>query len=81
MDVHVIIGLAGQTPITLYDEAYLGMDAVMRKLFINELLDDYIQRPKLIIFSTHFTTKWRKYSVIRLYSMRGVYLPMMIVTL
>ncbi|MBZ2174347.1 ABC transporter ATP-binding protein [Schnuerera sp. xch1] len=52
--VHVIIGLAGQTPITIYDEAYLGMDAAMRKLFISELLSDYMQRPKLILFSTHF---------------------------
>ncbi|WP_312473087.1 ABC transporter ATP-binding protein [Neobacillus sp.] len=52
--VHVIIGLAGQTPITIYDEAYLGMDAAVRKLFISELLSDYTQRPKLILFSTHF---------------------------
>lgn len=52
--VRVIIGLAGQTPITIYDEAYLGMDAAVRKLFINELLSDYMQRPKLILFSTHF---------------------------
>lgn len=52
--VHVTIGLAGQTPITLYDEAYLGMDAAMRKLFIRELLEDYMQRPKLILFSTHY---------------------------
>ena len=52
--LHVIIGLAGQTPITMYDEAYLGMDAAMRKLFISELLSDYMHRPKLILFSTHF---------------------------
>jgi ABC-2 type transport system ATP-binding protein len=55
--VHVIIGLAGQTPITIYDEAYLGMDAAMRKLFISELLSDYTQRPKLILFSTHFVNE------------------------
>ncbi len=55
--VRVIIGLAGQTPITIYDEAYLGMDAAMRKLFINELLSDYMQRPKLILFSTHFVNE------------------------
>lgn len=55
--VHVIIGLAGQTPITIYDEAYLGMDAAMRKLFISELLSDYMQRPKLILFSTHFVNE------------------------
>ena len=52
--VHVVIGLAAQTPITIYAEAYLGMDAAMRKLFISELLSDYTQRPKLILFSTHF---------------------------
>jgi ABC-2 type transport system ATP-binding protein len=55
--VRVIIGLAGQTPITIYDEAYLGMDAAMRKLFISELLSDYTQRPKLILFSTHFVNE------------------------
>lgn len=55
--IHVIIGLAGQTPVTLYDEAYLGMDAAMRKLFINELLSDYMKRPKLILFSTHFVNE------------------------
>lgn len=55
--VQVIIGLAGQTPITIYDEAYLGMDAAMRKLFISELLADYTQRPKLILFSTHFVNE------------------------
>ncbi len=52
--VHITIGLAGQTPVTLYDEAYLGMDAAMRKLFINELLADYLRVPKLILFSTHY---------------------------
>ena len=55
--VHVIMGLAGQTPITIYDEAYLGMDAAVRKLFISELLSDYTQRPKLILFSTHFVNE------------------------
>ena len=52
--VHVIIGLAGRTRITLYDEAYLGMDAAVRKLFIHELLEDYMRDPKLILFSTHY---------------------------
>lgn len=52
--VYVVVGLAGQTPITIYDEAYVGMDAAVRKLFIKELLADYTLRPKLILFSTHF---------------------------
>ncbi|TGB01088.1 ATP-binding cassette domain-containing protein [Halobacillus salinus] len=55
--VNVMIGLASQAPITVYDEAYLGMDAAMRKLFINELLEDYMERPKLILFSTHFVNE------------------------
>ncbi len=55
--VDVIIGLAGQAPVTIYDEAYLGMDAAMRKLFIGELLADYMERPKLILFSTHFVNE------------------------
>lgn len=55
--VDIIIGLAGQTPVTIYDEAYLGMDAAMRKLFIGELLADYMERPKLILFSTHFVNE------------------------
>lgn len=58
--VHVTIGLAGQTPITLYDEAYIGMDAAMRKIFIRELLEDYMQRPKLILFSTHYINEMDK---------------------
>ena len=55
--VHGIIGLAGQTPVTVYDEVYLGMDAAVRKLFISELISDYMQRPKLILFSTHFVNE------------------------
>ena len=55
--VQVIIGLAGQTSVTMYDEAYLGMDAAARKLFITELLSDYMTRPKLILFSTHFVNE------------------------
>lgn len=55
--VQGVIGLAGQTPITVYDEVYLGMDAAMRKLFISELLSDYMERPKLILFSTHYVNE------------------------
>ena len=55
--VNVIMGLAGQTPITIYDESYIGMDAAMRKLFISELLSDFTNRPKLILFSTHYVNE------------------------
>ncbi|MEG0504683.1 MAG: ABC transporter ATP-binding protein [Raoultibacter sp.] len=52
--VHSIIGLADRCPITLYDEAYSGMDAAVRTWFIQEILEDYLRHPRMIIFSTHF---------------------------
>jgi ABC-2 type transport system ATP-binding protein len=52
--VQVIIGMASRAPLTLFDESYLGMDAANRKLFVSELLADYIQNPRTIIFSTHY---------------------------
>jgi ABC-2 type transport system ATP-binding protein len=55
--VRGIIGLAGRTPVTLYDEAYLGMDAAIRKLFIHEILEDYMRCPRTILFSTHFISE------------------------
>lgn len=52
--VYAIAGLASRCPVTLYDEAYLGMDAAVRKYFIQEVLEDYLRVPRTIIFSTHF---------------------------
>lgn len=49
-----IVGLASRSPVTLYDEAYSGMDAAVRTWFIQEILDDFLQHPRTIIFSTHF---------------------------
>src|SRR5690606_20395799 len=39
--VGVIIGLASRAPITLFDEPYLGLDAVARHTFYDRLLTDY----------------------------------------
>lgn len=52
-----VIGLASQCEIELFDEAYLGMDAVVRKKFIQEILDNYLRRPHTILFSTHFISE------------------------
>lgn len=49
----VVIGLASRAPLTLLDEAYLGMDAAARQLFKRELLADYLEQPRTIILSTH----------------------------
>lgn len=51
--VGVILGLASRAPITLFDEPYLGLDAVARHLFYDRLLADYAEHPRTIILSTH----------------------------
>jgi ABC-2 type transport system ATP-binding protein len=52
-----IIGLAVRTPVTIYDEAYLGLDAAYRKLFISELLEDFTNNPRTVLMSTHFISE------------------------
>ncbi|MBF6352254.1 ABC transporter ATP-binding protein [Nocardia flavorosea] len=49
----VIIGLASRAPLTLFDEPYLGLDAVARQLFYDRLLADYAENPRTIVLSTH----------------------------
>jgi ABC-2 type transport system ATP-binding protein len=51
--VGVVIGLAAQAPLTLFDEPYLGLDAVARQTFYDRLLADYAERPRTIVLSTH----------------------------
>jgi len=48
-----LVGLAGRTPITMYDEPYLGMDAPTRYAFYDEVLSDYMAHPRTVIISTH----------------------------
>jgi len=49
----VIIGLASRAPVTIFDEAYLGMDAPTRDLFYKEVLKDQERHPRTMIMSTH----------------------------
>jgi len=49
----VIVGLASQARITIFDEPYLGLDAVARHTFYDTLLADYAERPRTILLSTH----------------------------
>jgi ABC-2 type transport system ATP-binding protein len=51
--VGIVLGLASRAPITLFDEPYLGLDAVARQLFYNRLLADYAEHPRTIVISTH----------------------------
>ena len=49
----VIVGLASRAPITIFDEPYLGLDAVARHTFYDTLLADYAEQPRTILLSTH----------------------------
>ncbi len=51
--VGAIVGLASRAPLTIFDEPYLGLDAVARSLFYNRLLEDYAEHPRTVIVSTH----------------------------
>lgn len=51
--VGVIIGLASRAPLTVFDEPYMGLDAVARQLFYDRLLQDYSQHPRTIVVSSH----------------------------
>lgn len=51
--VGIVVGLSSRAELTIYDEAYSGLDAAAREIFYDELLKDYSENPRTIIFSTH----------------------------
>jgi ABC-2 type transport system ATP-binding protein len=51
--VGIVIGLASRARLTLFDEPYLGLDAVARQLFYDRLIADYAEHPRTIVLSTH----------------------------
>ncbi len=51
--VGVVVGLASRAELTLFDEPYLGLDAVARQLFYDRLLADYAEHPRTVVLSTH----------------------------
>lgn len=53
----IIIGLSSRAPITIFDEAYLGMDAPTRVVFYQELLKDQEKHPRIMILSTHLVSE------------------------
>lgn len=55
--MNVTIGLASRTPITIFDEAYLGMDAPTRDIFYKEILEEQERDPRIFILSTHLVSE------------------------
>ena len=53
----VVAGLASRAPITIFDEAYQGMDAPTREIFYREVLEDQAHHPRIIILSTHLVSE------------------------
>lgn len=51
--VGIIVGLASRAPLTIFDEPYLGLDAVARGMFYDHLIEDYVEYPRTIILSSH----------------------------
>jgi ABC-2 type transport system ATP-binding protein len=51
--VGVVIGLASRAEVTFFDEPYLGLDAVARQIFYDRLLEDYTERPRTVVLSSH----------------------------
>jgi ABC-2 type transport system ATP-binding protein len=49
----IVIGLAAQAEVTLFDEPYAGLDAVARQLFYDRLLAVYAEQPRTVVLSTH----------------------------
>lgn len=54
---NVVLGLASRSPITIFDEVYLGMDAPARDLFYKELLKEQERYPRIMILSTHLVSE------------------------
>ncbi|OEF97074.1 ATP-binding cassette domain-containing protein [Desulfuribacillus alkaliarsenatis] len=54
---NVTIGLANRTPITIFDEAYQGMDAPTREIFYKEILEEQARYPRLFILATHLVSE------------------------
>lgn len=55
--MNVALGLAARSPITIFDEAYLSMDAPSREIFYEELLKEQTSYPRLFIMSTHLVAE------------------------
>jgi ABC-2 type transport system ATP-binding protein len=49
----IVLGLAANARITIFDEPVLGLDAVARDSFYSELIEEFTRNPRLFIISTH----------------------------
>ena len=55
--LNVTLGLAHRSPVTIFDEAYVSMDAPARELFYQEVLEEQAHHPRIMILSTHLVSE------------------------
>ncbi|MCL1994834.1 MAG: ABC transporter ATP-binding protein [Defluviitaleaceae bacterium] len=55
--VIITIGLASRCSLTIFDEAYVGMDAPNRQIFYDELIKEQEQHPRTVIMSSHLISE------------------------
>ncbi|MTI96730.1 MAG: ABC transporter ATP-binding protein [Firmicutes bacterium] len=55
--LNATLGLASRSPVTIFDEVYLGMDAPTRDLFYKEVLEEQARHPRILILSTHLVSE------------------------
>ncbi|MDO5502258.1 MAG: ABC transporter ATP-binding protein [Actinomycetia bacterium] len=55
--IGIAIGLASRAPLTIFDEAQLGLDAPSRQRFYDLLLEDFAESGRTIILSTHLISE------------------------
>lgn len=49
----IVLGLASRSPITIFDDAHLGLDVPSRYTFYESLLEEYMAHPRTIILASH----------------------------
>ncbi|WP_163582906.1 ATP-binding cassette domain-containing protein [Gracilibacillus saliphilus] len=55
--LNVTLGLAHRNPVTIFDEAYVSMDAPTREIFYQEVIEEQQRHPRIMILSTHLVSE------------------------
>ncbi|WP_054637462.1 ABC transporter ATP-binding protein [Thalassobacillus sp. C254] len=59
--VALTIGLASKAPFTIFDEPTNGLDAAVREIFYNLLIEELEEGERTVILSTHFIQELQSY--------------------
>jgi len=51
--VKIVVALASNAPLVIFDEPVLGLDAAVRDIFYRVLVENFAEKPRTFIISTH----------------------------